>query len=90
MAKKQFSNWVQSITLPVPILEEERKITQIFIFTQLCGDSKGFKKVLKAIIKPFEAPQRHVKIKMYLNFFISRQLSEMHGTGRVKVSLNLE
>ena len=40
-------------------------------------------KALKAFLKPFEAPQRSVKIKIYL-IFISIQLSEMNGMGRVK------
>ena len=40
-------------------------------------------KALKAFIKPFEAPQRRVQIKIKL-IFISIQLSEMHRTGRVK------
>ena len=40
-------------------------------------------KALKTFIKPFEAPQRSVKKKKNL-IFISMQLSEMHGTGRVK------
>ena len=34
-------------------------------------------KALKAFIKPFEASQRSVTISI--------QLSEMHGTGRVKI-----
>ena len=42
-------------------------------------------KALKAFIKPFEAPQRSVKIKFNLNF-ISMQLPEMHGTGRVNLT----
>ena len=37
-------------------------------------------KALKALIKPFEAPQRSTKIKI----FISIQLSEMNGSLRVK------
>ena len=37
-------------------------------------------KVLKAFVKPFEAPQRSVKKKL---IFIFIQLSEMHGTGKV-------
>ena len=41
--------------------DEEKKLTQIFIFTLLCGASTGF---TKAFIKPFEAPQRNVKIKI--------------------------
>ena len=32
--------------------------SQTFIFTLLCGASKGFMNALKAFIKPFEAPQR--------------------------------
>ena len=40
------------------------KINLNFIFTLLCGASKGFMKTLKAFIKPFEAPQRSVKIKI--------------------------
>ena len=38
------------LTLFVPILDEEKKITFIFIFTLLFGASKGF---MKAFIKPF-------------------------------------
>ena len=34
------------------------------MFTLLCGASKGFMKAVKAIVKPFEAPQRRVKIKI--------------------------
>ena len=37
-------------------------------------------KALKAFIKPFEAPQRSVKIKASLNFFSSSGI----GKGRVK------
>ena len=35
----------------------------MFIFTLLCGASKGFMKALKAFTKLFEAPQRKVKMK---------------------------
>ena len=35
-----------------------------FIVTFLCGASKGFMKAYKAIMNPFEAPQRNVKIKI--------------------------
>ena len=51
----------------------------MFILTLLCSASIGFMKALKAFIKPFEAPQRNVKI-------ISIQLSEMHRMLRVKLS----
>ena len=50
--------------LPAPIPDKEKKLTQILIFTLLCGASKGFMKALKAFIKPFEAPKRSVKIKI--------------------------
>ena len=40
----------------------------MFIFTLLCGATNGFMKALKAFIKPFEAPQRSVKIKIYVKF----------------------
>ena len=41
-------------------------------------------KALKAFIKPSEAPQRSVKIKINL-IFISIQLSETHGMLRVNI-----
>ena len=53
-----------NLTLPVPIPDKEKKLSSIFIFTLLCGASKGFMKAFKAFIKPFEAPQRSVKIKV--------------------------
>ena len=40
-------------------------------------------KALNAFIKTFEAPQRSVKIKIYVNFVLI-QLSEMYGVGRAK------
>ena len=44
-------------------------------------------KTLKAFLKPFEAPQRSVKIKIWL-IFILRQLSEMQGAARAKMYRN--
>ena len=44
------------LTLCDPIPDEEKKLSKIFIFTLLCGASKGFMKALKAFIKPFETP----------------------------------
>ena len=46
------------------MLDGEKKLTEMFIFTLLCGASKGFMKAFKAFIKPSEAPQRSVKIKV--------------------------
>ena len=45
-----------TLTLPVPIPDEA---------------SKSFMKALKAFIKPFETPQRKVKIKIQLNFYFN-------------------
>ena len=47
-----------------PVQDEEKKLTQIIIFTLLCGASKGFMKALKAFIKSFKAPERSMKIKI--------------------------
>ena len=50
------------------------KINLNFYFhTSLCS-SKGFMKalkVLKALIKPFEAPQTNMKIKIYGDFYFN-------------------
>ena len=51
------------LALPVSILDEEKKLTSVFIFKLPCGASKGFMKAVGAFKKPFEAPQRSVKIK---------------------------
>ena len=48
------------LTLPVPILPEERKLTYIFIFTVLCGATKSFMKVSQAFIKPLQQQYRKV------------------------------
>ena len=57
----------------------------MFIFTLLCGASESFMKAFKAFIKPFEAPQRSVKIKIEVNFFYLSGI----GAGRVNVVSNL-
>ena len=49
------------LTFPALIQDEVNTLTYIFIFTLLCGTSKGF---MKPFIKAFEAPQRSVKIKV--------------------------
>ena len=49
------------------------------MFTVLCGASRCFMKTFKTFIKPFEAPQRSVKIKIQLNFCSSSGI----GTGRI-------
>ena len=74
-----FGWWV--LTLPVPIPDEEKKLSFTFIFTLLCGASKGFVKALnlKAFIKFFEAPKRSVKIKIQLNFLFQYNLQKCTG-----------
>ena len=52
------------LNIPVPIPNEEKKISQIFVSTLLSGASKGFMKTFKAFIKPFKVAQRSVKIKI--------------------------
>ena len=45
------------------------KISLKFLFSYFfVGPQKGFMKALKAFIKPFEAPQRSVKIKISIKF----------------------
>ena len=61
-----------ALTFLVPIQDEERKLTYIFIFAILCGASKGLMKALKAFIKPSEPPQRSAKIKIQVNFCFHR------------------
>ena len=48
------------LTLPITIPYEERNL--IFYSHTLCDASNGF--ISKVFIKPFEAPQRSMKIKM--------------------------
>ena len=55
------------LTLPALYISEsciKIKINLNFIFTLLCETSTGSMKAFKAFIKPFEAPQRSVKIKI--------------------------
>ena len=77
-----------NLTLNVPCISEsciEIKIKlKIFISTFLCGASKGFLKALKAFIRPSEAPQRSVKIKITLFLFVR----DWHRKGQVNTTLN--
>ena len=49
------------LTIPVSILDKERKLKYLLSLFFVVVASKGF---LKAFIKPFEAPQRNVEIKI--------------------------
>ena len=49
---------------PVPIPDKEKKIKLSFYFHTSLWCLKGFMKALKAVIKPFEAPQRSGKVKI--------------------------
>ena len=55
---------IWALTLNVPVLDREKKLSEIFIFILLCGALKGFIKVLKAFIKLFKAPQKNLEIKI--------------------------
>ena len=73
----------KTFTLPITIPDRKRKLTSIFIFTLVCGASKGFMKALEAFTKPFEAHKELQKQKFTL-IFILIQVSEMHGARSVK------
>ena len=51
-------------------------------------------KALKAFIKPFEAPQRSVKIKIQVNFFILSGIGTLRGKDKkaavLKTSIKLD
>ena len=73
----------QELTLNVPHISEsciEIKIKWNFYFHTSTWCLKRFYEVFKTFIKPFETPQRNVKIKILLIFFSSSGI----GTGRVK------
>ena len=58
--------WIKILRINPSRLNAGRReeINLNFIFTLPCRASKGFMKALKAFIKPFEAPQRSVKMKI--------------------------
>ena len=65
------------LNLPVPILDEDQKLTKTFIVTLLCDASKGF-------MKAFEVWKEKFRL-----IFILIQPSEFQGSRRVKWYLNL-
>ena len=72
------------LTLPAPCISEsfvKMEINLIFFFALVCAVWKGFMKPFNAFIKPFEAPQRSVKIKNQVNFLSSSGIE----TRRVKI-----
>ena len=73
----------QTLTLPVSIPYEQKNIKLNIYFHISLWCLKRFSEGLKGLHKPFEGPQRCVKIKFNL-IFISIQLSEIHGTLMVK------
>ena len=80
-----YSGSKQILTFPVPCIIEsciEIKIKLNFYFHTSLGASKSFRKAFKAFIKPFEAPQRSEKIKIWIDFLSSFGT----GTGRVNNS----
>ena len=57
------------LTLPIPIPDEEKKLTQFFVSHFFCGTSKGIMMAFKAFIRPFDAPRRSVKTKNQTTVF---------------------
>ena len=55
---------ILALTFKVLIPDKKKKLTEIFILTLLSGASESFMKAFKVFIKPFEAPQRIVKINI--------------------------
>ena len=60
------------------ILDENRKWTQIFIFTVLCGAWKDLEG-LKGLHKTFRGTTKKCENKGYVIFYL-KLLSEIHGT----------
>ena len=77
-----FVELVFNSSLPNPGRRE--KIKLIFIFTLLFGASKGFMKAFKAFIKPFEMPQRSVKMKIYRNSYFNTNFHKCMGREGLK------
>ena len=62
----QLFSWYFSTILFSPFQSQsrtKRKINYIFISKLLCEALIGFLKALKAVLKPFETPERSLKIK---------------------------
>ena len=68
-----------SLTRPVPILEEERKLNFYFHISLWC-----LKRFYEGLRKAFWSTTKNCENKNLSYFFILTQLSEMHGTGMVK------
>ena len=64
------------LTLSVQILDEEKKLTEIFIFTLLCVASKGFMEARKAYEKLLNYQKYH---EILQNFEILHTQSKLHG-----------
>ena len=75
-----------------PAKKEQSSILLIFIFTLLCGASKGLRRPLRSFCENLlkyhkeVLPQRSAKIKFKL-IFVLTELSEMQRAGRVKNNL---
>ena len=77
-----------NLSRPIPGRREKANLN-FYLYTFLCASKdfmKASKAFIKAFIKAFEAPQRSLKIKIYVNFYFI-QLSEMHWAGKVKINI---
>ena len=63
------SNFEKELNPSRPDRGRKEKINLNFYFQTSCGASKGFYEGLKVFIKPFEVPQRSVKIEILVNFY---------------------
>ena len=72
-----FFNLIFPLTLPVSIPDEEKNSLNFYFNTSMF-----------CLIKPFETPQRILKIKIEINFFVT-QFSEMQGAKRVNKLIHL-
>ena len=64
---------------PDPGKKKKEKIDFIFYLHTSCVALKGLVKALKAFIKPFEAPQGSVKIKLSVNFYFNATFWNARG-----------
>ena len=68
------------LTLPVPILDEEKKIKLNFYFhTACCSALKGFMKALKGFLKPFWGTTKKCENKNLIKFLFQYNFQKCTG-----------
>ena len=67
-------------------MDEERKLIKFFVFKFLCSASKGFMKVLKALIKPHSVhPLPLHRLSAGGGDWTSYQIFKKGGLGRISI-----